>query len=87
MNLIIYEKPSVYLIIHVALGTISVFYTPILWAFLGYQFLQLILNKRFFLFELRVKDGNSLEHTVVKLIEFFVGFFIGKVLQYYKIIA
>jgi hypothetical protein len=57
------------------------------WIFLGYQFLQLVLNKRFFLFELRVKNGNSLEHTVVKLVEFFVGFLIGTILKYNKLIS
>ena len=84
MNLIIYEKSPIYLIIHVSLGVVSVFYTPVLWIFLGYQFLQLILNKRFFLFEWRIKNGNSLEHTVVKLLEFFVGFLIGTILKYNK---
>ena len=80
MNFTIYEKPSIYLIIHVSIGVLSVFYTPLLWAFLVYQFLQLFLNKRFFLFELTTKDGNSIEHTGVKLLEFFVGFLIGKLL-------
>jgi len=61
MRLLIYEKPSAYLIIHIFLGIISIFYTPLLWIFLGYQFLQLILNKRFFLFEWRIKNGNSIE--------------------------
>jgi len=77
MRLLIYEKPSAYLLIHIFLGIISVFYTPLVWIFLGYQFLQLILKKRFFLFEWRIKNGNSIEHTVVKLIEFFIGFLIG----------
>jgi len=84
MNLIIYERPSIYLIIHISLGVVSFFYTPLLWAFLVYQLLQLTINKRFFIFELRVKDGNSVEHTVIKLLEFFAGFLIGKVLQYNK---
>ena len=81
MNFIIYEKPSIYLIIHVSIGVLSVFYTPLLWAFLVYQFLQLFLNKRFFLFELTTKDGNSIEHTGVKLFEFFIGFFIGYLIR------
>ena len=74
MNLVIYEKPSKYLIIHVTLGIISFFYRPLIWIFLAYQFLQLVLNKRFFIFEWRIKKGNSIEHTVVKLLEFFAGF-------------
>jgi hypothetical protein len=84
MNLVIYERPSIYLIIHVSLGVVSFFYTPLLWAFLVYQLLQLTINKRFFIFEWRIKNGNSVEHTVVKLLEFFAGFLIGKVLQYNK---
>lgn len=87
MNLVIYEKSPIYLIIHVSLGVVSVFYTPVLWGFLLYQFLQLVLNKRFFLFELRIKNGNSIEHTGVKLAEFFVGFFAGKLLQYIEILT
>jgi hypothetical protein len=84
MNLVIYEKPSIYLIIHVALGVVSGFYTPLLWAFLAYQIFQLTINKRFFIFEWRIKNGNSIEHTVVKLLEFFGGFLIGKFMQYNK---
>ena len=86
MNLVIYEKSPIYLIIHVSLGVVSVFYTPVLWGFLLYQCLQLVLNIRFFLFELRIKKGNSIEHTVVKVAEFFIGFFIGKLLQNSKIL-
>ena len=82
MNLVIYKKSSVYLIIHIVLGVTSFFYTPVLWGFLIYQTTQLLLNKRFFLFEWRIKNGNSIEHTVVKLIEFFFGFLIGKLIKY-----
>jgi hypothetical protein len=84
MKLVIYEKPSAYLIVHVLLGVVSAFFIPVLWMFLGYQFLQLLLNKRFFLFEWRIKNGNSIEHTVVKLVEFFVGFLSGKLFQHYR---
>lgn len=85
MNLVIYERPSIYLITHVCLGVVSFFYTPLLWAFLVYQIFQLAINKRFFIFEWRIKNGNSIEHTVVKLLEFFLGFLIGKFMQYNKI--
>jgi hypothetical protein len=86
MNLVLYEKTSTYLIIHILLGTITVFYTPVLWAFLVYQFVQLVLNKRFFIFEWRIKNGNSIEYTVLKLLEFFVGFLIGKLIKYSNIL-
>ena len=79
--LVVYEKPLKYLWIHVSLGIIGAFYMPIMWAYLVYQAAQLILQKRFFLFEWRIKEGNSFGHTAVKLIEFFIGFFIGIILK------
>ena len=86
MNLKIYQKHPKYVITHIIIGIIAAFYMPVLWAFLIYQTTQLVLNKRFFLFEWRIKDGNSIEHTVVKVIEFFAGFLIGKITQNSKIL-
>jgi hypothetical protein len=77
---LVYEKPMGYLLIHIGLGLLAAFYFPIVWFYLAYQALQLILQKRFFLFEWQIKDGNSITHTGVKIIEFFIGFFIGIIL-------
>ena len=81
MTLLIYDKPIKYVIIHVILGVIAAFYTPVVWVFLVYQFSQLIFNRRFFLFEWKIKIGNSIGHTAVKLFEFFIGFFIGYLIR------
>lgn len=77
----VYKKPVQYLIIHIGLGIVAAFYIPIVWVYLAYQVLQLIVQKRFFLFEWQIKDGNSVAHTVVKIIEFFIGVFIGIILR------
>jgi hypothetical protein len=82
MSLRVYEKPLSYAIIHVILGVIAAFYTPVALLFLIYQLSQLALDRRFFLFEWEIKTGNSLDHTVVKLLEFSLGFLVGKFLHY-----
>lgn len=81
MVLVVYEKPLKYLLIHVSLGILATFYNPVLYVYLLYQATQFIINKRFFLFEWRIEKGNSIEHTSVKIIEFFIGFFIGIILH------
>ena len=81
MDLKIYQKHPKYIITHVILGVIAAFYMPVLWGFLIYQITQLVLNKRFFLYEWRIKNGNSIEHTVVKIIEFFSGYIVGKIIK------
>jgi len=78
----VYKKPVQYLIIHIGLGIVAAFYIPIVWVYLAYQVLQLILQRRFFLFEWQIKDGNSVAHTVVKVMEFFIGFFVGIILRH-----
>jgi len=86
MSLRVYEKPLSYAIIHIILGVIAAFYTPVALLFLIYQFSQLALDRRFFLFEWQIKTGNSLDHTLVKLFEFLIGFLIGKFLHYATIL-
>ena len=73
----IYKKPFYYVFIHVFIGFLSFYYIWIGIAFLFYQFSQLILNKRFFIFQGKIEEGNSLNHTLVKMGEFFLGFLIG----------
>ena len=70
----IYQKPIIYTLSHVMIGFVGYFYIELLILFLIYQFSQLIINKRFFLFEFKLKEGNSLEHTLYKLRETLVGF-------------
>ena len=79
----IYKKPIYYAIIHILFGVFSFYY---IWGavfFIFYQLLQLFLNKRFFLFQLRIEEGNSLAHTSVKFLEFLIGLMIGATLHKY----
>lgn len=78
----IYDKPIVYVIIHIGVGFVGAWYIWILYVMIAYQFLQLVLGKRFFFFEGVIRDGNSIEHTLVKLGEVFIGFAIGKLFRF-----
>jgi hypothetical protein len=72
-----FHRHPVYFFIHVLLGFLGYWYPEILYGTLGYQFLQYILGVRFFLFEMTLKQGNSLEHTSVKLGEVFAGYLLA----------
>lgn len=63
-----YDK---YRIIHIMLGYYSNSGTVAL--FWIYQLYQLFTDKRFFLFENCIEEGNSVSHTVMKLYEFYFG--------------
>jgi hypothetical protein len=39
-----------------------------------YQFGQLLLNVRFFIDKLEIKEGNSIEHTINKLKDYAFGY-------------
>ena len=43
----------------------------------SYQGIQLFLNIRIFIDKLEIKSGNSLKHTINKLLEYLLGFIIG----------
>ena len=73
----IWERPMIYRIIHVLSGFAAYSYPILLFAIIGYHFLQYILNVRFFLFEGTYRSGNSLEHTALKLVEVAVGWLGG----------
>uniref|UniRef100_A0A6C0IBS5 Uncharacterized protein n=1 Tax=viral metagenome TaxID=1070528 RepID=A0A6C0IBS5_9ZZZZ len=79
---VIYDKPEIYTLIHIGFGFLGAWYLWLLYGMIAYQFFQLILGKRFFFFEGVVRDGNSIEHTAVKLVEVFVGFAIGKLFRF-----
>ena len=71
-----YRHP-IYFITHLILGFLGYFYPEVLYATIGYQFLQYALDIRFFLFEGVIKSGNTLNHTAVKLGEVSVGYLIA----------
>jgi hypothetical protein len=72
-----FSRHPIYLVSHVILGFIGYFYPRVLYATLGYQFVQYILDIRFFLFEGVIKSGNSIEHTAIKLGEVGAGYIIA----------
>jgi len=78
----IYDKPNVYVIIHIGFGFVGAWRIWILYVMIAYQILQLGLGKRFFFFEGTIRNGNSIEHTLVKLGEVFIGFAIGKLFRF-----
>ena len=69
-----FKRHPIYLVTHIILGAIGYFYPEVLYATIGYQFAQYILDIRFFLFEGVIKSGNTLTHTAIKLNEVAVGY-------------
>ena len=73
----VWYKPRIYVAIHVLTGGIGYYYPPFLFLVLAYHLLQYGLNVRFFIFAWKIEKGNSVEHTVVKLLEVLLGYLIG----------
>ena len=73
----IWDKPPIYTLIHVATGIVGYFFPSILVASVLYHFLQYFLDVRFFALEGTYEDGNSLEHTALKLGEMMVGYILA----------
>jgi hypothetical protein len=70
-----FETPPLYLAIHIILGMISYFYPILIILIIAYQLLQWILGYRFFLFSWQIKQGNSLDYTLYKLMQYAAGYF------------
>ena len=73
----IWHKPFIYTLSHVFVGFLSYYYPQLITPILVYQFGQLSLNVRVFPLAMRIEKGNSVEHTVVKLLEYGVGYLLG----------
>lgn len=72
-----WSRHPVYRVAHVILGMWSVKFPWILVGVLVYQIGQYVLNVRVFPFEQRIEQGNSLEHTALKLTEVGFGYILG----------
>jgi hypothetical protein len=72
-----FDKHFIYTLSHILLGFIAVWYPTLGLLFIAYQLLQYFLQIRFFLFSFEIKHGNSLYHTIRKISEIAVGYFIG----------
>ena len=77
----VYEKPFYYALIHVVAGVVAFHYAWVGILFVMYQLLQLFLHKRFFVFEGKIEDGNSVRHTTFKLGEFLIGMLVASALS------
>jgi hypothetical protein len=73
----IWQKPLIYTVIHILSGSISYYYPDLILFIVGYHLSQYFLNVRFFAFELKTERGNSVEHTVVKLLEVLIGYLLA----------
>jgi hypothetical protein len=73
----IWHKPAIYVVIHILSGVVAYRYPTFLPFILGYHLLQYSLDVRFFIFQWKIEKGNSVEHTVVKLLEVLLGYLIG----------
>jgi hypothetical protein len=77
----VYRRPLYYTFIHIISGIIAFYYIWFGVFFIIYQFSQLAINKRFFIFQGRIENGNSLCHTRSKLEEFMIGILIGYIIN------
>ena len=75
----IYERPSYYAFVHVMIGFVSVWIPLIGMLALVYQIGQYAFNIRVFFMEGEIRQGNSWDHTGLKLVEMTVGFCVGLV--------
>jgi hypothetical protein len=75
----IWQKDPVYVVLHVLSGVACYFIPAIIPLVVGYHALQYILDVRFFGLEGKIRQGNSLEHTAVKLAEVLAGYLLAKV--------
>jgi hypothetical protein len=77
----VWHKPMVYVTIHILTGSIAYYYPTFLFFILAYHLLQYGLNVRFFIFQWKLGKGNSIEHTVVKLLEVLLGYLLASIIQ------
>lgn len=72
-----YEKPFYYTLIHILIGVLSYYYCILGIIYVIYQFGQLYFNKRVFLFQWKIENGNTFLHTLIKIGEFILGIIIA----------
>ena len=75
--MLLFERPPIYALTHILMGFVGAWYPTLLVLAVVYQFVQYIFNFRFFIFEMTVRSGNSFDHTGLKLLEMFFGYFFG----------
>ena len=76
----VWQKHPIYGLLHVLFGVVAYFSPAFLTLILAYQLLQYFLGVRFFAFEQEIRQGNSLEHTMLKLSEIAIGYILAPIL-------
>jgi hypothetical protein len=77
----IWYKDPIYVLIHVLSGVVAYFVPAIIPLLLFYHGLQYLHDVRFFGFQGEIREGNSFEHTLVKLLEILAGFLLVKLIM------
>lgn len=77
----LYPRPGYYMVSHVAIGFIAAWIPVIGILAVLYQLGQYALNIRTFPVEMKYENGNSLQHTGLKLAEMLGGYILGKAFQ------
>ena len=75
----VWQKHPIYGLLHVLFGVGAYFSPAFLAIILTYQLLQYCLGVRFFAFEQEIRQGNSLEHTMLKLSEIAIGYILAPI--------
>jgi hypothetical protein len=70
----IWYKDPIYVLIHVLSGVVAFYVPVIIPLLLLYHLLQYLHDVRFFGFQGEIREGNSFEHTLVKLLEILAGY-------------
>jgi hypothetical protein len=76
----IWYKDPIYVVIHVLSGSLAYFLPAIIPLLLLYHAIQFIRNVRFFGLQGEIREGNSFEHTLVKLLEILAGYLLVKLI-------
>lgn len=74
----IWYKDPIYVLIHVLSGVVAFYVPAIIPLLLLYHFLQYLHDVRFFGFQGEIREGNSFEHTLIKLLEILAGYLLIK---------
>ena len=78
---------EIYILNHILIGFfvgITKYKYILIISIIIYQFIQFIFNVRFFIYYLKIKKGNSLKHTLNKLLQYIIGFIIGLIVKKYS---
>ena len=77
----IWYKYPIYIVIHVLSGVVAYFIPAIIPLVLLYHALQYMHDVRFFGFQGEIREGNSFEHTLLKLLEILAGYLLVKLIM------